>query len=568
VHSSAFVYQLGANVENLTLLAGAFSGVRNALANRIVGNASSNELIGGLGADVMLGGGGEDVYYVDDAGDVVTELAGQGGDTVVATISYTLGANVEDLSLNGTLAINGTGNALGNLILGNPAANAIDGGAGADAMVGGAGNDLYRVDNIGDVVTEFLDQGTDSVFSTVSYSLSANVEVLVLSGAAINGTGNSLANRIVGNAAANALNGGSGFDTLIGGLGADTYFVDTNGDVIVETGADIDKVVAFASYILPANVENIELQGFASNATGNALANVMTGNVFGNVLDGKAGADTMRGNGGDDTYIVDNIGDVVAELAGQGVDIVVSAISYTLGLNVENLILTGASAINGTGNALANRIQGNSAANVLDGGIGADKMIGGRGSDTYVVDNVNDVVEEVTEENPVPSDGIDTVNASVTFTMVLGVENLNLTGASAIAGTGNVQANRIVGNGAANVIDGKLGADVLTGGLGMDTFVFSQINAADTITDFNVVSDTMRLSNAAFGNLLTVGGAVTLVSASAPVSAQAKPTFLYDTDDGRLFFDRDGTGAGFAPVQFAVLTGAPVITTADFVVVA
>ena len=98
------------------------------------------------------------------------------------------------------------------------------------------------------------------------------------------------------------------------------------------------------------------------------------------------GADTLRGGGGNDTYVVDNAGDVVTENAGEGTDLVQSSLTYTLGANVENLTLTGAAAINATGNTLDNILTGNTANNVLTGGAGNDTMRGGAGNDTYVVD--------------------------------------------------------------------------------------------------------------------------------------------------------------------------------------
>jgi len=205
------------------------------------GLGGADTLDGGAGADSMLGGTGNDLYYVDNVNDVVTEASSAGTDSVNSSITYTLTANVENLTLTGTAAINATGNAVKNVLTGNAGANTLDGGAGADSMLGGTGNDLYYVDNVNDVVTEASSAGTDSVNSSISYTLTANVENLTLTGtAAINATGNALNNVLTGNAGANTLNGGEGLDTLNGGAGADKLYGGLGNDGLTGgTGADI-----------------------------------------------------------------------------------------------------------------------------------------------------------------------------------------------------------------------------------------------------------------------------------------------------------------------------------------
>ncbi len=236
---SSVTWTLGANIENLMLTgSAAIDGIGNSLNNTLGGNSAADRLDGGAGADAMQGGTGDDTYVVDNASDVITEAAGAGTDVVEASVSYTLSANVENAVLTGTASINVTGNASNNTLTGNSGANRIDGGTGADAMTGGTGNDVYVVDNTGDVVSEAATGGTDTVESTVSYSLATNVENLTLTGTgAINASGNTLANTLTGNAAANLLNGGASADTMIGGAGNDIYVVDNAGDVVTEAAS-------------------------------------------------------------------------------------------------------------------------------------------------------------------------------------------------------------------------------------------------------------------------------------------------------------------------------------------
>ncbi|MEF8701744.1 MAG: calcium-binding protein [Candidatus Accumulibacter sp. UW26] len=407
-HFSAVQYQMGqivfsdgATIDKVVM--GTVAG------ESLAGSATSNDfIIGAGGADSMTGFAGDDVYLTD-GGDSITEGAGGGTDTVLSSVTYTLATNLENLVLLAG-AVNGTGNGANNLLCGNAANNSLtglagndtlDGAAGADTMVGGLGNDTYVRDNVGDVVTELAGQGTDTVQSFLTLSLASagwtEVENLTLLGSsAINGTGNTWANLLIGNAAANVLDGGVGADTMVGGLGNDTYLCDNAGDVVTElAGQGTDTVKSYVTRSLAApgwtEVENLTLRGTSAiNGTGNAWANTLVGNDAANVLDGGAGADTMLGGKGNDTYLCDHAGDIVTELAGQGIDTVKSYVTRSLSTagwtEVENLTLRGSSAINGTGNAWANTLVGNDAANTLNGATGNDKLTGGAGSDRFQFD--------------------------------------------------------------------------------------------------------------------------------------------------------------------------------------
>jgi Ca2+-binding RTX toxin-like protein len=370
----------------------------------LIGDGGNDLLDGGMGADQLHGGQGNDTYVVD-AQDTVVEWADAGVDTVMSASTYTLGDNVENLTLIGLANANGTGNALRNTLTGNDANNVLDGGAGADALAGGLGDDTYVVDDLGDVVTELAGAGVDTVVSGLSYTLGSELENLTLTGSAsINGTGNALNNVLLGNAGANTLDGGAGGDLMAGGAGNDVYLVDALGDNIIENAAEgSDTVRSLVSLTLGNNVENLTLLGASGlTGTGNTLNNVLTGNNANNVLTGNAGDDwldgglgndTLVGGLGNDTYVVNASGDVVTDAYGEGIDTVLSSVTRSLGSNTENLTLTGTAHLNGTGNSLNNVLTGNagnnqlsasSGADTLDGGAGTDMLIGGTGADTYV----------------------------------------------------------------------------------------------------------------------------------------------------------------------------------------
>ena len=419
--SSSATFTLSANVEHLVLTGNAdIDGTGNELNNHLTGNSGNNVLNGGNGKDTLSGGGGDDeinggngkdtidgqagddilrggaeddTYTVDSAGDQVVEQPNQGTDQgtdiVYSSVTFTLDANVENLTLTGSGNINGTGNGLGNTIIGNAGSNVLtggsgedilDGGAGADTMDGGARDDSYKMENVADQVVEQANQGTDIVYSSVTFTLGDNVENLTLTGnGAITGTGNELNNILTGN---------SGNSKLIGGDGNDTYWVNNASVQVVEqANQGTDHVLSTVTFTLGDNVENLSLIGYnvIHDGTGNELDNTIYGE----------GICKLFGRGGNDFYIISSEGTSVQviEQENEGVDTVtIQNGTFTLPDNVENLVLRG-SAVTGIGNALDNSVivgyldhgatlNGGGGDDVVSGGLGNDILDGGTGADT------------------------------------------------------------------------------------------------------------------------------------------------------------------------------------------
>jgi len=475
-------YTLPGHVEALTLLGTRnLSATGNNLDNRLTGNSANNRLDGQAGADTMSGGAGNDVYLVDDGADLVVEMASEGTDTVLASISFVLGNHIERLTLTGTVTgLSATGNGLDNLLIANGAGSVLaglggndvlrgaqgsdtllgaegndrlEGNGGADQMEGGAGNDVYLVDDVADTVLERADEGTDTVQASVSHTLALHVERLTLTGTAVlSGTGNTLNNLLVANAAGSTLiglagndtlRGGTGIDQMLGGEGNDVYVVNSTDDVVTElAGEGTDTVQASVTLALGAELENLTLTGTqALDGRGNQANNTLTGNAAANTLTGMAGNDILRGGAGSDT------------------------------------------------------LHGGDGNDRLDGGTGADWLAGGSGNDIYVVDDVGDSILEAQGE------GTDTVHAALSYALGGELENLTITGAAAVVATGNALNNILTANDAGNtlqgldgndtlrggdaadVLEGGTGNDRLEGGKGGDTYLFARGDAADTLVE-------------------------------------------------------------------------------------
>lgn len=517
----------------------------NDVANRLLGDAGNDQILGfkgndfldgRSGKDELFGGEGADVLVGDEDGASANEDDGDilDGGSGFDTVTYIRARSVDGVSGIEFTATGSSGEAKGDKFIGIEAFQltnfndvfhafdtdeVIEGENGDDEIVGRGGDDILR----GGQGSDRLDGGSGDD----------------------NLIGGTEDDRLIGGSGADQLDGGIGADRMEGGTGDDIYLVNESGDVVVESSifafSGTDLVFSSIDFTLGTGFENLTLSGFGLlKGTGNSLSNTITGNASANRLDGAGGADTLFGRGGNDTYVVDNAGDVVDETTGGSFDIdaVESSITFNLADTskvrgqVENLTLTGTAAVNGTGNALSNRLTGNSAANILtghdgndilDGGGSGDYMSGGTGGDTYIVDNAGDRVDETTGGTA----ELDTVVSSVTFSLVNQaqaqglIENVALSGAGNINATGNTLDNVLTGNGGRNTLignagndrlagggnndnlqggagndelDGGLGNDQLFGGSGNDRFLFSGNFGVDTIDDDSGTSDKIVLT--------------------------------------------------------------------------
>jgi len=413
----------------------------------LIGGAGDDWIVSGQGHDAIAGEGGQDTLILSGAPSEYTLVAEGNGYRLAATglSHYLRGIELFEFDgqvtitlagMLGIVAANGkplTATRGQDILIGNREPDAVDGRAGDDSIFGRNGDDRL-----------WGSAGWDLLYG---------------------GLGN---DTIEGGAGADTLSGGLGVDQMTGSFGDDSYLVDAAGDLVVElAGEGKDRVYSSVTWTLTPFVEGLSLIGSAAiDGTGTAGANQMAGNLAANRLSGLAGADTLLGGAGDDTldggseadlmagglgddlYLVDTAQDRVTEAANSGMDCVLTTVSHALAVNVENLMLLGIGAINGTGNAMDNRLTGNAGANLLQAGSGNDTVLGGGGADTLEGERGNDVLL------------------------------------------------------------GGVGQDVLTGGLGADQFVFANTaSGPDVITDFNSAEgDTLRFDGLLTGSFVYLGG--------------------------------------------------------------
>jgi Ca2+-binding RTX toxin-like protein len=450
---------------------------------------------------------------------------------------------------------------------------------------------LRMVDGVAEDAIEHTSQvtGVDlGLVSSFGTDNAGNLYVVMLSGAIHRldpgiaaGDG---ADAIDGGAGDDNLYGGQGGDFLIGGAGADRIDGGAGSDTAGYAGSTAVTINLQTGFIgggdatgdVLASIENLAGSGFDDQLTGNGGANTLIGGGGNDKLVGRGGVDTMRGDAGNDVYNVDNAGDAVIEAIGEGTaDRVYASVSYQLAAAAEVEILNtasngGTAAVNLVGNNFVQAIIGNAGANIINGLGGADTMRGLGGNDRYHVDNAADIVVEAA------GGGTDRVLTSTHYSLDAGVEveilstnDANATTALKLAG--NSHANTIVGNSGGNFINGAAGADTLTGWVGDDIFMFNTALGGgniDTITDFNVADDTIRLENAIFANIAGTGvlTAAQFVANATGTAQDASDRIIYETDTGRLIYDANGStvGGGFL---FATLDAGLALTNADFFIV-
>jgi Ca2+-binding RTX toxin-like protein len=489
--------------------------------------------------------------------------------------------------------------------------------------ISGASNNAYKIDgyvfgNDTGIVTSPM-----STTQNITIGSTGTVAGFISGGIFLFGSAHAILNRgeitgaeqgvvlaTIGDEASSVVNYGlisggfSGISRLTGEASAtplEKVIVKNFGTIIGGTFSFSDHLPGFEPDLVDA-VEEITNNGQMIGDVGLGLGNdlydgrkgTIDGDVFGGAgndrlyggvdddrLDGGTGNDVLMGGAGADALIGRNGTDTVLYTSAKsGVTVNLAKPNLNTGdasgdtfSSIENL----------TGSRFNDKMTGNSGGNVIDGGDGADRMEGGAGNDRYIVDNAGDVVIEAN------GGGTDRVVSNVSFTLGQFIEQLTLSGSDNISGTGNSLANTITGNAGNNtlngsggndtlsgaagndVLNGGTGNDTMTGGNGGDFFVFNTaLNAStnvDTITDFSVTADTIRIDNAVFAGLANGSLAAGAFTANTSGNAgDASDRIIYETDTGRLFFDADGTGAG-AKIRFGTLDPGLALTNADFVVI-
>ncbi|WP_310625403.1 tandem-95 repeat protein [Limnohabitans sp.] len=517
------------------------------------GTVGADVLNGTSAADQFEGGLGDDVFNVNNVGDVVVEGLRAGTDTVNASISYTLGANVENLTLTGAAATNATGNGLNNVLTGNSANNTLDGGLGNDTYMFARG---FGKDIVSDV---------DAAVGNVDVlQFDANVNS---SNVALARVGNDLWLTVSG--------GGSDQVQVTNWFSGSAYQVEqikfadgalwntatisskaTTGDVAGDASTAVSLAVG-ASYI-----ESIATAGdhdwFRLSLTAGVAYQFDQIKLNGSSIDSYL---RLRDTSGNQLAYNDDSGGNLNSLFTYTPT---STGTYYLDAGGYNNTSTGSYML-----SVVHREQGTSGADSLSGTAGADQFEGGAGDDVYTVNHVGDVVIEGA------NGGVDKVNASVSYTLGANVENLTLTGSASINGTGNELNNTITGSSGVNVLNGGAGTDTLVGGAGADRFVFDTTpNAStnmDTVVDFSIGdADRIAMDDAVFDKLVGDVDLTDNFRLSTQAAVGGNDWLVYNPNTGQLYYDAAGNGAAGSlgsAVLFATLGSKPTSLTGQHFVV-
>ncbi len=533
-----------------------------------------NDLIDGrFGFDLMDGGDGNDTttyaFYFGGINanlqtGVVSFPGNSPGTDTLLNIENVIGSGGNDVI---------TGDGFDNNLFGGAGDDLLDGSFGFDYLDGGDGNDTATYAFYSGGINANLQTGVVSFpgNGTLTDTL-VNIENVIGSNGNDVITGDGFDNNLFGGAGDDLLDGSFGFDYLDGGDGNDTatyafYFGGINANLqtgVVSfpgTGDRTDTLV---------NIENV----IGSNGNDTIIGDGFDNNLFGgagdDLLDGSFGFDYLDGGDGNDTVTYSfYFGGINANLQTGVVSFPGTGDRTDSLVNIENLIGSGGNDII-TGTPNGNTLEGGQGNDTIDGKAGNDILIGGSGDDVYTVSDAGDQVREILNE------GVDTIAASLSFTLPNNVERLALLGTANINATGNAIDNVLLGNTGANVLTGGAGNDILIGnagrdalkgGTGADRFTFvSPQDGIDRIAGFSrPQGDKVVFLSSGFGNL--PAGAVPADQFVAGTRAKdSNDRFIYDVTTSSLFYDADGRG-GVGQVKIATFDNQPTLAATDLLIV-
>jgi Ca2+-binding RTX toxin-like protein len=530
-------YVLPSNVAVLDLTgSGNLEATGNALNDIVQGNSGQDTIIAGSGTDTLVGGSGGDTFVVDNASDLVTAQQNT-QNSILSSVSYATGANVQTLTLTGSGNLLGTAGIGGETVTAN-AGNDTLVSAGNDTLIAGAGVDslsgagytTYVIDNSADTVTA---SGSGSVINTsASFVLPGNVDTLNLTGNAnLVATGNGDSDKISANSGSDTIISGSAVSTLVGGTGADTFYVNNADDLVeAQPGTQSTEIssVSFAAgtgitsltltgsgnltgslggtgQTLVGNSGNDDLNGSVgaetivagggnNTLTGGSGAQVLMAGSGNDTLDGGSGPMTLDGGTGSDLFIVNDASTIVDAVAGAN-NSLESSVSYVMPSNLQTMTMIGYGSVVATGNNANDSIVGNYGNDTLISGSGVDTLVGQGNVNVYDVNNSSDVVQAI-------GDGAaNTVNSSVSYVDPTNVQTLNLLGSANLSAVGNAQAGTLNANSGNDTLTAGTGADTLVSGSGVDSLVgtagndlFIVNNAADIVSEQGTVGGTVQAS--------------------------------------------------------------------------